>query len=85
MGTEWHWGIALAFLRTLLARWTVSALPLGGKRMPILRTRFQQLWPWLILASTLLSRVSGGPAMWRVSCYGEVLHRLDGRGEAVAL
>ena len=34
---------------------------------------------------SLLFLVSGGPAVWRGSCSGEVLHRLDGRGDVVSL
>jgi len=32
-----------------------------------------------------LALVSGGAAVWYVSCRGEVLYRLDGRGGRVAL
>ena len=51
--SPWH------FYGPLLAMWKVSSLPLGGKRMSILRTRFQKLWPWLILATVGLVCVVG--------------------------
>src|SRR5215831_8414202 len=34
--------------------------------------------PAALRRTSPLALVSGGPAVWRGSCYGEVLHRLDG-------
>jgi len=43
------------------------------------------VFPTALRRTSPLALVSGAPAVWRVSCSGEVLHRLDGRGDVVSL
>ena len=53
--------------------------------IPTSARAFAHVLPMALRWTSPLSLVSSSPAVWRGSCLGEVLHRLDGRGGVVSL